>query len=79
MSRHATATMGLAMSLRDGSINLSNSWNRQLSTTSNASIELSLGSDSSVAVGWRKKDQKMAAAGEIRLLDTPVDSPQTGA
>ncbi|XP_023755483.1 chaperone protein dnaJ 13 [Lactuca sativa] len=67
VSRHATATMGLAMSLRDGSINLSNSWNRQLSTTSNASIELSLGSDSSVAVGWRKKDQKMAAAGEIRI------------
>ncbi|KAL4565643.1 hypothetical protein LXL04_029746 [Taraxacum kok-saghyz] len=67
VSRHATATMGVAMSLRDGSINLSNSWNRQLSTTSNASIELNLGSDSSVAVGWRKKDQKMAAAGEIRI------------
>ncbi|KAK1425215.1 hypothetical protein QVD17_20562 [Tagetes erecta] len=28
LSRHANATMGLAMSLRDGSINLSNSWNR---------------------------------------------------
>lgn len=67
LSRHASATMGLAMSLRDGSINLSNSWNRQLSTTSNGSIELILGSDSSVAVGWRKKEQKMAAAGEIRI------------
>ncbi|KAJ0602797.1 putative chaperone protein DnaJ 13 [Helianthus annuus] len=67
LSRHANATMGLAVSLRDGSINLSNSWNRQLSTTSNASIELILGSDSSVAVGWRKKDKKMAAAGEIRI------------
>ncbi|KAL8196178.1 hypothetical protein R6Q57_025178 [Mikania cordata] len=67
LSRHANATMGLAMSLRDGSLNLTNSWNRQLSTTSNASIELILGSDSSVAVGWRKKEQKMAAAGEIRI------------
>ncbi|XP_076953157.1 chaperone protein dnaJ 13-like [Bidens hawaiensis] len=67
LSRHANATMGLAVSLRDGSINLSNSWNRQLSTTSNARIEMVLGSESSIAVGWRKKDQNMAAAGEIRI------------
>nr|XP_043628117.1 chaperone protein dnaJ 13 isoform X2 [Erigeron canadensis] len=67
LSRHCNATMGLAMSLRDGSINLSNSWNRQLSPTTNANIELSLGTDSSIAVGWRKKDEKMAAAGEIRI------------
>lgn len=72
LSRHANATMGLAMSLRDGSINLSNSWSRQLSTTSTASIELILGSDSSVAVGWRKKEQKMAAAGEIRIGTSAV-------
>lgn len=38
VSRHASATMGVAMSLRDGSINLSNSWNRQLSATSNGSV-----------------------------------------
>nr|KAJ0203008.1 hypothetical protein LSAT_V11C500236920 [Lactuca sativa] len=30
-------------------------------------IELSLGSDPSVAVGWRKKDQKVAAAGQISI------------
>ncbi|KAL8261454.1 hypothetical protein R6Q59_025503 [Mikania micrantha] len=32
------------------------------------SIELILGSDHSVAVGWRKKEQKMAATGAIRAL-----------
>ncbi|GJS42023.1 DnaJ heat shock N-terminal domain-containing protein, partial [Tanacetum coccineum] len=67
LSRNSRATMGLAMSLRDGSINLSNAWNRQLSTSTSANIELNLGSDSSIAVGWRKKNQKMAAAGEIRI------------
>ncbi|KAD6119495.1 hypothetical protein E3N88_10766 [Mikania micrantha] len=32
------------------------------------SIELILGSDYSVAVGWRKKEQKMAATGAIQVL-----------
>jgi len=31
ISPHSTATSGLAVSLRDGSINLSNAWTRQLS------------------------------------------------
>ncbi|PWA87522.1 DNAJ heat shock N-terminal domain-containing protein [Artemisia annua] len=72
LSRNSRATMGLAMSLRDGSINLSNAWNRQLSTSTSANIELNLGSDSSIAVGWRKKNQKMAAAGEIRIGTSAV-------
>ncbi|KAK2969438.1 hypothetical protein RJ640_012838 [Escallonia rubra] len=67
LSRHTTATMGMAVSLRDGSINLSNSWVRTLSETTDGNIGLTLGSESSIAVGWRRKEEKMSAAGEIKF------------
>ncbi|ONK55720.1 uncharacterized protein A4U43_C10F310 [Asparagus officinalis] len=34
LSRHSTATTGFTVSLKDGSVNLSNAWTRQLSETS---------------------------------------------
>ncbi|CAN4127621.1 unnamed protein product [Withania somnifera] len=67
ISVHSTATMGLAMSLRDGSVNLSSTWTRQLSGTAHGNIHLSLGPESSIAVGWQKKEQKRSASGEIKL------------
>ncbi|GER49569.1 chaperone protein dnaJ [Striga asiatica] len=67
LSVNSNATMGITMSLRDGSINLSNTWTRQLSETTNANIQLSLGPESSIGVGWRKKEQKMSASGEIKF------------
>ncbi|XP_057976357.1 chaperone protein dnaJ 13 [Malania oleifera] len=67
LSRHSTATIGLAMSLKDGSINLSNAWTRQLSETSNGNIQLTFGLESSVSVGWQKKDEKVSAAGELKF------------
>lgn len=67
LSAHSTASMGIAISLRDGSINLSNAWTRQLSETSNGNIQLVLGSESFVAVGWQKKEEKRSASGEIKL------------
>ncbi|PIN07579.1 Molecular chaperone (DnaJ superfamily) [Handroanthus impetiginosus] len=67
LSAHSNATMGLTMSLRDGSINLSNTWTRQLSETTTGNIQLSLGPESSIGVGWRKKEQKMSASGEIKI------------
>ncbi|XP_028093128.1 chaperone protein dnaJ 13-like isoform X2 [Camellia sinensis] len=67
LSLHSTATTGVAVSLRDGSINLSNSWTRQLSETSSGNIQLALGPESSIAVGWQKKEEKMSAAGEIKF------------
>lgn len=67
LSPHSTATAGLAMSLKDGSINLSNLWTRQLSQTSNGNIQLLLGTESSIAVGWQKKEDKMSVAGEIKV------------
>ena len=45
LSLHSTATMGIAMSLRDGSINLSNSWTRQLSETTSGNVCFSVTSD----------------------------------
>ncbi|KAL6544064.1 hypothetical protein OROGR_010561 [Orobanche gracilis] len=68
LSVHSTAIMGITMSLRDGSINLSNTWSRQLSETTNGNIQLSLGPESSIGVGWRKKEQTMSASGEIKTL-----------
>ncbi|KAL0373017.1 UNVERIFIED_CONTAM: Chaperone protein dnaJ 13 [Sesamum calycinum] len=67
LSAHSTAVMGLTMSLRDGWINLSNTWTRQLSDTTNGNIQLSLGPESSIGVGWRKKEKKMSAAGELKI------------
>ncbi|PSS09716.1 Chaperone protein like [Actinidia chinensis var. chinensis] len=67
LSLHSTATMGIAVSLRDGSINLSNSWTRELSETTSGNIQLVLGPDSAVAVGWQKKEEKMSAAAEIKI------------
>ncbi|XP_058009533.1 chaperone protein dnaJ 13 isoform X1 [Hevea brasiliensis] len=67
LSLHSTATITIAKSLRDGSINLSNSWTRQLSETANGNIQLFLGPESSLAVGWQKKDEKMSAAGELKI------------
>ncbi|GAB2226784.1 hypothetical protein Droror1_Dr00008575 [Drosera rotundifolia] len=67
ITHHSTATMGLAMSLTDGSINLSNVWTREVSETTNGNIQLVLGSESSIAVGWQKNDEKFHASGELKL------------
>ncbi|XP_051137416.1 chaperone protein dnaJ 13 isoform X2 [Andrographis paniculata] len=67
LSVHSTARMGLALSLKDGSINLSNTWTRQLSETANGTIELSLGPESSIDIGWRRKAENMAASGAIKI------------
>ncbi|XP_061973384.1 chaperone protein dnaJ 13-like isoform X2 [Populus nigra] len=67
LSLHSTATIAIAKSLRDGSINLSNTWTRQLSETANGNIQLLLGPESSIAVGWQKKHEKMSASGELKI------------
>jgi DnaJ family protein C protein 11 len=68
ISPHSTATSGLALSLRDGSINLSNAWTRQLSDNIVGNIQLALGTDSSISVGWQKKDEKNSAAGDVKVI-----------
>lgn len=67
LSLHSSATTGIAMSLRDGSVNLSNNWVRQLSETSSGNIQLVLGVESSIAVGWKKRDEKTSASGEVKF------------
>ncbi|XP_073141063.1 chaperone protein dnaJ 13 [Henckelia pumila] len=67
LSVHSTATAGVTMSLKDGTLNLSNTWTRQLSETTNGNIQLALGSESSIGVGWRRKAEKMSASGEVKL------------
>ncbi|KAJ4837165.1 Chaperone protein dnaJ 13 [Turnera subulata] len=67
LSAHSTATVTIAKTLKDGSYNLSNTWTRQLSETTHGNIQLLLGPESSVAVGWRKKDENMSAAGELKI------------
>lgn len=67
LTLHSTATMALAMSLRDGSLNLTNTWTRQLSDNATGNIQLGLGPESSISVGWQKKAENMSAAGEVKL------------
>ncbi|KAG0473178.1 hypothetical protein HPP92_015035 [Vanilla planifolia] len=67
LSQHSFATSGLAISLRDGSINLSMPGLRQMSETTVGSIKLVLGVESSISVGWQKKDEKTSAAGDLKL------------
>ncbi|KAJ4744930.1 Chaperone protein dnaJ 13 [Rhynchospora pubera] len=67
ISRHSTATSGLSISLRDGSINLSNAWTRQLSEHAVGNIQLVLGGESGISVGWQRKDEKNSATGEIKF------------
>ncbi|CAN8316502.1 unnamed protein product [Cochlearia groenlandica] len=67
LSIHSTATINISKSLSDGSINLSNTWTRQLSETSSGNIELALGMRSAITVGWRKKDENVSAAGDLKI------------
>ncbi|KAM3402595.1 hypothetical protein ACQJBY_006448 [Aegilops geniculata] len=67
ISPNSTATSGIALSLRDGSVNLSNGWTRQLSEDTVGNIQLVLGTESNISVGWHKKDEKRSAAGEIKF------------
>lgn len=67
ISPNSSATSGLALSLRDGSVNLSNAWTRQLSEDTVGNIELNLGTESSISVGWQKKNEKRSAVGEVKL------------
>ncbi|CAN1333537.1 Chaperone protein dnaJ 13 [Linum perenne] len=67
ISSHSTATVGIQKSFNDGSINLSNTWTRQLSPTATGNIQLVLGDKSSIGVGWQKKDEKRSASGELKV------------
>ncbi|KAL5728298.1 Chaperone protein dnaJ 13 [Ranunculus cassubicifolius] len=67
LSSHTTATSGVAISLRDGSVNLSNAWTRQLSEASNGHIQLTLGAESSISVGWKRKNEKTSSGADLKF------------
>ncbi|WCJ25926.1 Chaperone protein dnaJ 13 [Euphorbia peplus] len=67
LSVHSTATITFAKSLRDGSVNLSNTWTRQLSETTSGNIQLLLGPQSSIGIGLQHKDEKMSASGQLEI------------
>ncbi|KFK36469.1 hypothetical protein AALP_AA4G128700 [Arabis alpina] len=67
LSIHSTATINISKSLSDGSINVTNTWTRQLSETSSGNIELALGLQSAIKVGWKKRDENVSAAGELKI------------
>ncbi|KAJ0259740.1 Chaperone protein dnaJ 13 [Hirschfeldia incana] len=67
LSIHSTATLNISKSLSDGSINLTNTWTRQLSETSSGNIELALGMRSGITVGWKKRDENVSAGGDLKI------------
>ncbi|KAL2348154.1 hypothetical protein Fmac_002154 [Flemingia macrophylla] len=67
LSSHSAATMGIAMSLRDGSLNLSICGPANYQKPQSTTIELTLGPQSSIAVGWQKKDEIRSASGEVKF------------
>ncbi|CAF1867505.1 hypothetical protein HID58_062964 [Brassica napus] len=67
LSIHSTATINISKSFSDGSINLTNTWTRQLSETSSGNIELALGMRSGITVGWKKRDENVSAGGDLKI------------
>ncbi|XP_057816314.2 chaperone protein dnaJ 13 isoform X1 [Cryptomeria japonica] len=70
LSLHSTGTMGISISFKDGSVNLENTWTRQLSESSSGNIHLILGADPNIAVGWQRKEERSSAAGEVKFGPT---------
>lgn len=67
LSSHTTGTVGISLSLVDGHINLSNSWTRQLSEHTTGNIQLVVGPDTSIAVGWQRQEKRNVGIGEVKL------------
>ncbi|CAK9883200.1 unnamed protein product [Sphagnum jensenii] len=67
LSAHATGTLGVTWSLRDGSITLANTWSRQLSENTTGNIQLVIGPDTGISVGWQRQGKKNAGSGELKV------------
>eukprot|EP00249_Psilotum_nudum_P019610 c27340_g2_i2 orf=73-1476(+) len=67
LSTHSTGTLGISVSLIDGSINVANTWTRQLSESTIGNIQLVVGPDAAVAIGWQRQGKQNSGTGEIKL------------
>ncbi|KAL2613341.1 hypothetical protein R1flu_025033 [Riccia fluitans] len=70
LSSHSTGTLGASLSLRDGTITLSNTWSRQLTEDTTGNIQFSLGPDTGVAVGWQKHSKKNSGSCDLKVGPT---------
>ncbi|KAG6551992.1 hypothetical protein Mapa_006298 [Marchantia paleacea] len=70
LSSHATGTLGVSLSLRDGTITLSETWSRQLSEDTTGNIQFSLGPDTGIAVGWQKHAKKNSGSCDLKVGPT---------
>lgn len=67
LSSHSTGTMGASLSLRDGSVTLTNAWTRQLGQNTAANIQLAVGPEATLAVGWQHNGSKNGGSGELKV------------
>ncbi|MCO5599085.1 hypothetical protein L7F22_053185 [Adiantum nelumboides] len=67
LSSHATGGIGLSMSLIHRTVNLTNSWTRQLSDTTEGSIELVIGPDTGVSAALQRHGKRGVASTELKI------------
>jgi DnaJ family protein C protein 11 len=67
LSTHSTGTLGLSLSLRDGSVTLANTWSRQLSEDTTGNIQLVIGPDTGISVGWQRHGKKNAGSADVKV------------
>ncbi|XP_024367053.1 chaperone protein dnaJ 13 [Physcomitrium patens] len=70
LSAHSTGTLGLSFSFRDGSLTLSNTWSRQLSEDTTGNIQLVIGADTGVSIGWQKHGKKNSGSADVKIGPT---------
>ncbi|KAJ7548823.1 hypothetical protein O6H91_07G028600 [Diphasiastrum complanatum] len=67
LSSHSTGSLGMSVSLRDGLVTISNTWSRQLSESTTGTIQLFVGPEAGVAIGWQRQGKKNAGVAEVKV------------
>ncbi|KAH7415328.1 hypothetical protein KP509_14G038100 [Ceratopteris richardii] len=67
LSSRSTGGIGFSLSLRDGSMNLTNIWTRQLSETTEGNIHLMIGTNPALSTGLRRQTQRNLSSGELKV------------
>lgn len=67
LSLHSTGGLGLSLSLLDGAMNLTNIWTRELSASTRGNIQVVIGADTALAVGWQSQGQRSSSFSEIKI------------
>ncbi|KAI5069930.1 hypothetical protein GOP47_0014273 [Adiantum capillus-veneris] len=67
LSSHATGGIGLSLSLINRTVNLTNSWTRQLSDTTEGSIQLVIGPETGVSVALQRHGERDLGSTELKV------------